>query len=128
MNFQGTILMTAIIILILLLIFIGIAMKDTKDTVDWPPIVGECPDYWVDLSGNGSACFNSHSLGKCNLPGNANEKNVMNFDTDPFNGANGLCSKYKWAKTCGITWDGITSGVSNPCDTTETTSTSTSSS
>ncbi len=122
MNFQGTVLMTALIILILLLIFIGIAMKNNQDTTAWPPIIGDCPDYWVDLSGNGAACFNSHSLGKCNLPGNSNEKNVMDFSQDPFNSSNGLCAKYKWAKTCGVTWDGITSGVSNPCDTTNTTS------
>jgi hypothetical protein len=55
------------------------------------------------------------------LPGNDNEKNTMNFDAAPFNSDNGLCAKYKWATSCGVTWDGITSGVKNPCDTTTTT-------
>lgn len=120
MNFQKSILSLAIVILILLLTFIGISLHNSGSDATWPPIIGDCPDYWVDLSGNGGACFNSHSLGKCNLPGNKNEKNVKNFDTDPYNTANGLCAKYKWAQTCGVTWDGITSGVKNPCDTTTT--------
>ena len=118
MNFQKTILTTAIVVLIILLIFIGISMRNSDASSVWPPIIGDCPDYWVDLSGNGEACFNSHSLGKCNLPGKGAEKNTKNFNVDPFNSSNGLCAKYKWAKTCDVTWDGITSGVSNPCDTT----------
>ena len=121
MNFQKMILTVAIIVLIVMLILIGMSLKNSDESMVWPPIVGDCPDYWVDLSGNGGACFNSHSLGKCNIPGNAKEKNTMNFDTDPFNTANGLCAKYKWARSCGVTWDGITSGVKNPCDTTQTT-------
>ena len=48
----------------------------------------------------------------------------MNFNQSPFTGDNGLCSKYNWATGCGVTWDGITSGISNPCDT-STTDTST---
>jgi len=118
MNFQKIILIIATVILILLLIIIGISLRNSSESMAWPPIIGDCPDYWVDLSGNGGACLNSHSLGKCNLPGNDKEKNTMNFDNAPFNSANGLCAKYKWANSCGVTWDGITSGVKNPCDTT----------
>ena len=43
--------------------------------------------------------------------------NAMNFNQQPFTGDNGSCSKYRWATGCGVTWDGITSGVKNPCDT-----------
>jgi hypothetical protein len=41
----------------------------------------------------------------------------MNFNLSPFTGDNGDCSKYNWATKCQVTWDGITSGVKNPCDT-----------
>jgi hypothetical protein len=117
MNFQKIVITVAIIILIIILVFIGMALSKTRYGETWPPIVGDCPDYWVDMSGNGEACFNSQTLGRCNIPTEDNE-NTMNFNQSPFTGNDGTCSKYKWAKSCKVTWDGITSGVKNPCDTT----------
>ena len=69
------------------------------------------------MSGNGEECFNSHSLGRCNVPSEG-EKGTMNFNQSPFTDENGDCAKYTWATKCKVTWDGITSGVQNPCDTT----------
>ena len=40
----------------------------------------------------------------------------MNFNNAPYTGDNGTCNKYIWAKKCGVTWDGITYGVENPCN------------
>ena len=122
MNFQKIVLIIAIILLIISLVFIGISLSKSKSNEVWPPLIGDCPDYWVDLSGNGSMCVNEKSLGKCNL----SSQNPMDFSKAPFIGENGLCSKYKWATNCDVSWDGITYGVSNPCAQT-TTSTTTSS-
>ena len=118
MFFQKSILVMATILLIVILVIIGMSLSKASAEDNWPPIVGECPDYWVDLSGNGEACLNSHRLGKCNIPSESN-KATMNFNVSPFIG--NTCAKYNWANTCGVTWDGITSGVSNPCDTSTTT-------
>jgi hypothetical protein len=97
MNFQKIILVIATLVLILLLVLIGFTLSE--------------------------ACFNSHKLGKCNLPGDGNaNNNTMNFNQSPFNTDTTNCSKYKWATNCQVTWDGITSGVSNPCDTSDTSS------
>lgn len=121
MNFQKIVLSIATVLLIIILVIIGVTLSKAKSEEEWPPIVGACPDYWVDMSGNGEACFNSHSLGRCNIP-RKGEKGTMNFNQSPFTGDNGDCAKYRWAKVCRVTWDGITSGVKNPCDTsTETT-------
>ena len=120
MNFQKIILTIAIVVLIVLLVVIGITLAKASDSEVWPPIVGECPDYWVDLSGNGEACVNTHSLGRCNIPSNG-EQASMNFNQAPFNTENSNCAKYTWATGCQVTWDGITSGVKNPCDTSTTT-------
>lgn len=118
MNFQKIILIIAVVGLIVMLVVIGISLaKSSGSGVVWPPVVGSCPDYWLDLKGNGEECYNVKSLGICNIP-NTNEKNTMNFNTAPFNGDNGTCSKYNWANNCKLTWDGITYGVSNPCVTT----------
>jgi hypothetical protein len=118
MNFQSIILTIAVVGLIVLLVVIGYSLSKSTSTIVWPPIVGSCPDYWMDLKGNGEQCYNVKSLGKCNLPG-TNEQNTMNFNVSPFNGDTGTCSKYNWAKNCNVTWDGITYGAKNPCDTSD---------
>jgi hypothetical protein len=115
MHFQKIVLTVATVLLIIILVVIGVSLSKAKENNIWPPIVGKCPDFWVDISGNGEACFNSHSLGTCNIPSEEN-KNTKNFNQAPFIGANGDCHKYNWAKQCNITWDGINSGVKNPCD------------
>ena len=124
MVFQKIVLSIAIGILIIMLVIIGMTLSKASYEETWPPIVGDCPDYWVDMSGNGEACFNSHSLGRCNVP-KKGEQGTMNFNQSPFTGDNGTCSKYKWATDCKVTWDGITSGIQNPCDTSTDTTTST---
>ena len=117
MSFQKAVLTIATVFLIFWLVLIGLALSKSTEDQQWPPVVGACPDYWVDMSGNGEACFNSHSLGRCNVP-TEGEKGTMNFNQSPFTGSDGTCAKYNWATACGVTWDGITSGVSNPCNTT----------
>lgn len=110
-NFQKTVLIIAVIVLIVSLVFIGIVLRGLKYD-EWPPVVGSCPDYWVDQSpsgGHGSVCANVKNLGTCNTK-------VMNFNTKAFTGSNELCAKYNWATNCDVSWDGITYGVSNPCD------------
>lgn len=113
-GFQKTVLVIAIILLILILVIIGYSLSYSAKA-NWPPIVGDCPDYWVDLSGNGTGCYNSRNLGTCSP---AVEDDLFIVDFSGYDN----CQKYTWATNCKITWDGITSGVLNPCvDTTTTT-------
>ena len=115
-SFQKIVLFAAIIILIITLVFIGVSLSYSKDT-QWPPMTPECPDYWlVDGSGNNTTCINVKDLGTC--PAASGDKHLkMNFNTTAYTGANSLCAKYTWAKRCGVSWDGITYGVNNPCQT-----------
>ena len=114
MNFQRIILIIAVILLILCLILIGMVLVNSKSTQQWPPMVGDCPDYWVDLSGNGANCVNVKNLGSCNFDNT--KPQTMDFTQSAFTGSNGLCAKYKWANSCQLSWDGITYGAANPCD------------
>jgi hypothetical protein len=116
MNFQKLVLIIATILLIVILFVIGYSLSYAATSVSWPPMIGACPDYWEDLTGKGESCLNSLNLGRCNIPSD-NNKNTMNFNVAPFNTNTGLCSKYNWAKSCKVTWDGLTSGVPNPCTT-----------
>lgn len=116
-GFQKIVLIIAIIVLIITLIFIGIALGSSSKAA-WPPLVANCPDWWIaDGSGNNSTCINVKDLGIC--PAESGKKHqVMNFNSSAFTGSNGLCSKYNWANKCKVTWDGITYGVENPCNST----------
>lgn len=120
-GFQKTVLFAAIIILIIALIFIGLALRKAQNYV-WPPMVPSCPDYWtLDGSGNNAVCVNVKNLGTCPPP-SGQKFLTMNFNNAPYTGSSGLCSKYTWANNCGLTWDGITYGVSNPCQSTSSSS------
>ena len=122
-GFQKFVLFTAIIVLIIALVFIGIALSYSNETT-WPPMVPQCPDYWlIDGSGNNSTCVNIKDLGTCQ-PQSGQNHLVMNFNTPAFSGTNGACAKYTWANKCNVTWDGITYGVNNPCQTASSSSSS----
>ena len=117
-SFQKIVLITAIVVLIIALIFIGVALSSSNSTAQWPPMVPSCPDYWqIDGSGTNTTCTNVKNLGTCS-PTSDTEHLVMNFNSPAFSGSNGLCAKYTWATKCGVSWDGITYGVNNPCQTT----------
>lgn len=113
-NFQKIVIIIFLLVLVISLIVIGVKINKMENK-KWPPYVANCPDYWTDVSGDGSNCLNSHSLGKCNLPSDANP-NTMNFNVSPFTSDGGACKKKKWANGCGVAWDGINYGVENPCD------------
>jgi hypothetical protein len=112
-QFQKILIFMAILILIITLVSIGITIKKQK-LAGWPPIIGDCPDYWVDISGNGQRCVNVKDLGTCK---SSTTKHLnMDFTSSEFTGDNSLCAKYTWANNCGVSWDGVTYGVSNPCN------------
>ena len=115
-GFQKFVLFAAIIILIISLVFIGMALSYSTDQ-EWPPMIPDCPDFWlIDGSGNNATCINLKDLGTCSATGE-NKHLTMNFNEAPFVGEDETCAKYTWAKKCGVSWDGITYGVNNPCQT-----------
>ena len=113
-SFQKIIVISAIVILIISFIFISFALVYGQKNVAWPPIIGDCPDYWIDTSGNGSNCVNVKNLGTCQPP-KGQTYLTMNFNSPEFSGENGNCAKYNWANSCGVSWDGINYGVTPPC-------------
>jgi len=120
-TFQSIVLIIAIVLLIICLIIIGVSLVGARKSKTWPPMIGECPDYWTDISGN--KCSNVLDLGICtsNNPGPDGHE-VMDFSGDVFAGSNGNCAKFMWSNKCGVSWDGITYGYGekNPCEATST--------
>lgn len=113
-KFNKTILFSAIIILIIALIVIGIMLNYALFNDNYPPIISDCPDYWdVSLnSDNEPSCHNivRQNSGTCN-----NTYPVDSFYQSGSNESNLICEKYKWAKKCNISWDGITNN-SKACE------------
>jgi len=110
-QFQKTILFIALVILIICLLFIGVMLYNGKYNVSFPPVVGQCPDYWEsELNDKGvEICKKSEGMAiginseVCNGP--------MDFSVKDYEGATGACAKYEWAKGCQLTWDGITNNL-----------------
>ena len=106
MTFQKTVLVVAIVLLLLVLIVVGVALYKKKYSGDFPPVVGDCPDYWIAINnGTNNICSNVKNLGRAKCP------KTMNFNQPNWTGTNGLCNKSKWARACDLTWDGITNNT-----------------
>ena len=79
-GFQKTVLIVAVIVLIIALVVMGILLAGGKNGETWPPLVSDCPDWWViDGSGNNATCSNVKDLGVC--PANSGDTHQsMNFN------------------------------------------------
>jgi len=116
MNFQKIVLTIAIILLILFLLIVGYMLYKNKYSSEFPPTISDCPDYWLDMSGNDISgnntvtpyCYNIKNLGSGTC------EKQMDFSTSFWTSSDGLCKKQKWANNCKLTWDGVTNNI-NAC-------------
>ena len=138
MGFKETVLITAFLIVLSLMILISTLLNKSSLSIH----ADSCPDYWTtlnqkpdhadcmntqfgccndyataktDVDGTNCPikCYNTHQLGK--VSGSCTSvPTEIDFGTDTYKGSGGLCAKQKWAKQCDITWDGITN-VPNAC-------------
>ena len=100
-NFQKIVLIIAIILLILALAFIGTAISNEKNIHDFPPIIAECPDYWMhDVVEN--KCINDRELGK-----EIDGVKLKEFTINDPNLAS-MCKKKRGMVEYNLSWDGIT--------------------
>lgn len=103
MTFQRWILVIFIIGLLISAIIFSYSIRSTIKKKKWPPVIANCPDYWIDQTGDGSKCvsvsFNESNGSSCS-------------GTVDFSNMN-LCQKYKQMQKCKtIIWEGVTH--SNP--------------
>jgi hypothetical protein len=108
MSFQNTVIKISSLVFIITLVVIGFSLYNNKSSVVYPPVIANCPDYWLEKPSNDNdtnICFNTNKLGKSSC-----EKN-KDFTGSLWTGGDGNCNKYKWAKSCNLTWDGITNSI-----------------
>tara|TARA_B100001250_G_scaffold386732_2_gene383513 strand:- start:218 stop:544 length:327 start_codon:yes stop_codon:yes gene_type:complete len=103
MTFQKTVFMIAVVLFILIMTVVGVLMSKSAAATQFPPEIGNCPDYWelVDEPGDNpqkKVCNNIKELGTCN-------QNDIDFNAEAYKSRKKKCD---WAKGCNIEWDGIT--------------------
>ena len=99
MTFQKTVFMIAVVLFILIMSVIGVLMTKSKASMQFPPEIGNCPDYWKldDVNGE-KVCINVKEIGADNC------ESDINFNTQ----YKSRKQKCNWAKGCNVAWDGIT--------------------
>tara|TARA_B100000965_G_scaffold157690_1_gene131446 strand:+ start:1205 stop:1564 length:360 start_codon:yes stop_codon:yes gene_type:complete len=109
-SFNNSVLTIATIILLIALILVGLFLAKTMFEDSYPPIISDCPDYWdVDHDGNDNVVCKKNKINTGR--GGAQNDRCNNYPVSSFSGSDKkgiLCEKYKWAKQCNITWDGVT--------------------
>lgn len=107
MSFNRIVIIVAIVMLIVSLAMIGIALNNQKNNVTFPPVISDCPDYYVstkNAEGTDYECIRNDKL-------TTNDDSIFNtFDNSltKYKGLGGLCEKKKWADQAGVSWDGVT--------------------
>ena len=126
-SFYLIVLSIATVILILILAYIGMKLRNKSVTQAFPPQANSCPDYW---GFDGSYCYIPKNGGKntgsiysadgkvtlnvSNTPGynsdSATDRQYIYFGNTGWTvaGKTSDCQKRQWASQTGLMWDGIT--------------------
>ena len=114
MGFYDTSIVVAGVVLALFLGIIAYMMHTSTNTLAYPPVIAECPDYWkkgVNEDGE-EVCENVLGVG---FPENIGDVDCTSFTTDKFsvftNALERMQQQKSYAETCNIAWDGITNNV-----------------
>ena len=116
-QFNKIVLLIATIVLIIMLILLYIFLSKSLFEDSYPPVTSDCPDYWdISLNSDGTKeCINNLKINSGRANAECNNIIANQFGLESINKEQAICNKFKWAKQCKITWDGITNN-SKPCD------------
>jgi len=126
-TFYIIVLTIAAILLILILTYVGLTMRNASASNNsFPPTINSCPDYWAsgtDPSSCAIPTYGSKNVGSIYDINNNHaliltSSNTSGFSTankdivfsDPgwvAGGSSSICSQKKWANQYGILWDGV---------------------
>ena len=109
MGFKSIILIIAIFILVGGLIYTFYTLEDQVSKKEWPLTISKCPDYWTYNPGEDPIiCKNEKKLGTNDQEKCPPEVCMEKFYYDSRLLAEDDCAKAQWARSCNLTWDGIT--------------------
>ena len=110
---------TALVILIVFLTYIGIVMTHNKKATgqnEYPPQYSECPDYWTVYNNNclvpqqGTRNYGGINPSSLNsVPGYNSADNTIDFNHNGWTtqGGSAICNKRRFANSFNIMWDGV---------------------
>jgi hypothetical protein len=107
-NFQRIVLLVAGILFVGFMITVVYSMIKANTIGEWPPVIANCPDNWV-VGADGKTCENPNQVFKSGFDSKCEQ---INPTSETYSGANGLCQKHEWSKSCGVNWDGISNNPS----------------
>jgi hypothetical protein len=107
MGFYKSLLIGTLVSLIIVLAIMGVILGNSAKEQTFPPEYSTCPDYYTISSGN-QCKINSTIYSNSNADCMNKSFDASNFQVGGTGPLSGLCAKKQWAKTCGVTWDGIT--------------------
>lgn len=124
MDFRKTVLTTAIVFLILALIFVGVILFNKRKHANYPPVLGNCPDYYQDVLVSGQPdkvkCVPQGGTGETvgEMSSNIDKAPSLNYygtscpSVMSYKDMSKLSNKQKCNlmneySHCGFTWDGL---------------------
>ena len=80
-SFQDIVLSIAVFFLIITLLIIGIALYRNRSTLSFPPVVADCPDYWIAQNdGKNNICSNGpHGMCRAAMAVACNPSHTTSF-------------------------------------------------
>jgi len=108
-DFQKKVIFVVGILFVVILSIVGFMLYKKRNILSGENEIkgANCPDYWKENYTDGK-CINDKSLGTCGIE-------EMDFSLSKWNGDDGMCHKLKWARSCDLTWDGITNNPNIKC-------------
>lgn len=100
MGFKRSVLITALIVFIVMLLIMAVVIKNSYENVVYPPEISLCPDYW-EVNDDGKTCKATN-----NNRGTYAVGDVSDDFSDMSNSAR--IDKCIWASDNGVNWDGVT--------------------
>lgn len=100
MGFKKSVLTTALVIFLIVMIILAIFIKNSYKNAVFPPEISQCPDFW-DVATDGKRCVATKQN-----KGIFKEGETSKDFSDMSNGAR--IDKCNWAKDNKVMWDGIT--------------------
>jgi len=126
MIFYKNMLISTILSVVLLLGIFGYMMYSSKNKEIFPATISDCPDYY-DIDSSGAYCVANRNVWAIPSASNsicssinfktgsytpADGTTAIKYTTPGKNASSGICAKKNMAKSCGITWEGITNNTS----------------
>ena len=116
--FHIAVLTISIGILVIVLAYLSISLRNAKKNTVFPPTQNTCPDGWTFNSNNMCQMPISGNIGNITMANASSTSNlvktkgiwgIMPESTDWVSktGKTAVCAKQAWANKYGVTWDGV---------------------